>query len=221
MSKTTNANDSSNVTEINRSAFGDIESWNLPDSLQNPGQLSLRQRDNDGKRYVIVDTRQSTATAVTRTSGFENDVQLDFETVEQAVEAARRLVSDDDDDEDEDESDNAASDSDDSDGDSDPLDDSDDSEPVSDDSDDSSDDASNDDDQPDDSADDDSDTNDAPTGEAALSDDVLTHIETSDAPWRDPDILRAVLDAFDQKSHAAVLLGCAPPTIRKWELRLN
>jgi cobalamin biosynthesis protein CobT len=222
MSTTTTSNDDSNVTEINSSAFDDIEAWELPDSLQNPGQLSLRQQNGDGKRYVIVDTRQSTATAVTRTSGFENDVQLRFEAVDQAIAAALQLVSDDEDDDESD--DDTASESDDSESDSDPLDDSDDSEPVSDDSDDDSDEASTDDlpDSDDEADSDESDeSDDEPTGEAALSDDVLATIENDDQPWQNETVLRAVLDAFDQKSHMALLLGCAPPTVRKWELRLD
>jgi hypothetical protein len=218
MSTTTTSNDDSNVTEINSSAFDDIEAWELPDSLQNPGQLSLRQQSNAGKRYIIIDTRQATSTAVTRTSGFENDVQLRFEAVDQAIAAALQLVSDDE------SADDTASESDDSESDSDPLDDSDDSEPVSDDSDDESDEASTDDlpDSDDEADSDESDeSDDEPTGEAALSDDVLDTIEHSDQPWQNETVLRAVLDAFDQKSHMALLLGCAPPTVRKWELRLD
>jgi len=50
---------------------------------------------------------------------------------------------------------------------------------------------------------------------------VLATIENDDQPWQNETVLRAVLDAFDQKSHMALLLGCAPPTVRKWELRLD
>ena len=199
---------------IDSSAFNDVQTWELPSSLQNEGQLSLRQQTDDGeKRYVIIDTRQQSSVAVVRTSGFDEDRTLRFETVKEAIEAALDLVEDDSEDaEDEPEGDS-------------PLDDSDDSEAGS------SDEESNDSEDSDSEVEaDDSETEVSDDSEAddtspagsieALPDDVIDAIATEDAPWQNETVLRAVLDEFDQKQHMALVLGCAAPTVRKWELRL-
>jgi hypothetical protein len=199
---------------IDSSAFSDVQTWELPSSLQNEGQLSLRQQTDDGeKRYVIIDTRQQSSVAVVRTSGFDEDRTLRFDTVKEAIEAALDLVEDGSEDaEDEPEDDS-------------PLDDSDDSEAGS------SDEESNDSEDSDSEVEaddsetevsDDSDDGPSPAGSIeALPDDVIDAIATEDAPWQNETVLRAVLDEFDQKQHMALVLGCAAPTVRKWELRLD